>query len=192
MHRVRFAALIVLSLLAGCVQMSLVGPGEVVIRDRMVAKLDAPWNRYESPETGNAEIWTSDGLPLDRIDFFAGIAADETLVRPRAGQEKSLPRFRPGMQPQEIVEMVDASMAMDGSVFRTDKLAPASFAGGDGFRFDFTLIRKQDELTLRGIGYGIVQDKRLYLVLYRAPRLHYFERNLKRFEQVAASVRIRR
>ncbi|MBC7780293.1 MAG: hypothetical protein H7125_09340 [Proteobacteria bacterium] len=174
----------------GCVQMAKVGPGDVVIRDRMSAKLESPWNRYESPHAGRAEIWTIDGLSLDRVDFYAGIAQGETLVEPKAGQDKALPRFRAKMEPQEIVEMVDASIALDGSVFRLDRLAPSRFADGDGFRFEFVHVRKVDELTLRGIGYGTVRDDRLYLVLFRAPRLYYFARNVAQFEEVARSVRI--
>jgi hypothetical protein len=181
-----------LALSAGCVQMTRMGPGEVVIRDRMTATLQSPWNRFDSPASGRAEVWTTDGLTLDRIEFFVAIAADEMLATPPSGATKSVPRFRPTMQPQEIVEMVDATFAMHGGVFRLEQLAPARFAGGEGFRFEFTQIRKSDELTLRGIGYGTIRQNLLYLVLFQAPRLHYFPRNVKRFEEVVSSIQIRR
>jgi hypothetical protein len=69
------------------------------------------------------------------------------------------------MAPHEIIELFEHSVTADGSVFRLERLTREKFADGDGFRFDFGLIRQDDDLELQGVGYGAVRASRLYLVI---------------------------
>ncbi len=177
-------------LLAGCISMAKVGPGEVVVRDRLAVTLDSAWNRLEGAG-GKAELWTTDGFPLDLLRFYVGIKDGESLVEVGNGKDKQVPRFRAAMQPQEIVEMVDALVSQGGDRFRLDKLAPASFAGGNGFRFDYGLVRRSDEVELKGFAYGVVRDRQLFLLMFQAPKLYYYGRNAERAEKVARSVRFK-
>ena len=187
----RWLMVLVVALLSGCAGMSKVGPGEVTVRDSLVVTLDGAWNQYSIGLTRKSEVWTLDGLPLDRLIFHVGITDGEALAELPQRKDRQVPKYRTTMQAHEIVEMYEVFATHDGSSFQRQKLAPAPFAGGDGFRFEFTRVRKSDELEMRGVGYGTVRGGKLYLVIFEAPRSHYYARNVGRFEAVASSVRIR-
>ena len=74
---------------------------------------------------------------------------------------------------------------------RSTRWEPAAFAGQPGFRFEFSSIRKTDEVRLRGIGWGAVRNGEMFAVTYTAPRLAFFERHRASAEAVVASVRLR-
>jgi hypothetical protein len=178
-------------ILAGCVSMAKVGPGDVVVRERMVVRLDSAWNRFDGGSSEKIELWTTDGLPIDVLRFIVGVQDGEELAKIEGRKDKQLPRFRKTMQPHEIVETVEAYLTANGSTLTRDKLAPAQFGGGEGFRFEYTLLAAGSEVQMKGVGWGVVVGERLYLMLFQAPRIYYFGKNLPRVEAVAQSVVVR-
>lgn len=178
-------------LLCGCVAMVKTGPGNVTVKDGLTVTSDGNWNRLDLPRAGNDEIWTSDGLPLDTLIFYVGVREGEALVVPPTGSARKPPAFRAGMGPNEIVELYETSITQDGSAFKLDRLAPATFGGASGFRFEFTMVRKSDDVTLRGVAQGAVVKGRLYLVAFRATRAHYFAKHLPRAEALFRSALIK-
>ncbi|MCK7493289.1 MAG: hypothetical protein MZW92_19095 [Comamonadaceae bacterium] len=84
---------------------------------------------------------------------------------------------------------VRVPVSRDGSSFTLDKLDPASFLGQSGVRFEYTSVRKSDELTIRGVVWFAVRDGRLYAISYAAPRLGFFDRELPEVEAIARSAR---
>lgn len=152
---------------------------------------DAQWNRLEEFKEGVRDVWwTSNGISLDLLVFYAGIRPGEMLtgVKPKEGAKVAV--FKEDMQPEEIVDLYDQLVSSLGTSFRRDKLAPATFLGGDGFRFEFTTVRKSDEVTLQGVGYGAVRNGKLYLITFHAPRLHYFPSLLPKVEALVKSARL--
>jgi hypothetical protein len=178
-------------LLASCASVSKVGPGEVVVKDRLVAKLDSAWNRVEIPGSNKSEFWTTDGLTLDSLTFLVDIAEGDPLTELASRQDKQQPRFRTNMQAHEIVELYGVVASEGGNSFKLDKLSPATFLGDNGFRFEFTLLRKSDEVELKGMAYGAVHNGKLYLMVFRAPKVHYFDKHLARADAVARSLKLR-
>jgi hypothetical protein len=186
------AALVVL---AGCTKPATwvgVTPGEVAVHERLVVRIDGAWSRLDGLQEPKHEIWTSDGTPLDQLHFHTGIAEGESLVvvkdRPA---DKPIPRFRKDMQAQDVVELYESFASRDGSVFKLEKLAPARFAGENGFRFEFSRVRKSDEVRMRGVGYGAIHRGELFLMIFEAPRIHYFAKHLPGIEAIAQSARLR-
>jgi hypothetical protein len=181
-------------LLAGCAQPTwvAVAPGETVVQERFSVRADASWSRLDGLNEPKHEVWTSDGIPLDQLHFHTGITAGESLVvikdRPA---DKPIPRFRSDMQAQDVTELYESFATRDGSVFKLEKLAPARFAGEDGFRFEFSRVRKGDNVRMRGLGYGAIHRGELFLMVFEAPRIHYFAKHLEQVEAIAASIRIR-
>ncbi len=90
----RWLLLLLLTLLAGCAGMAKVGPGEVTVRDSLAVTLDGAWNQYAIGLTRKSEVWTIDGLPLDRLVFFVGIADGEALAELAQRKDRQIPRFR--------------------------------------------------------------------------------------------------
>ena len=179
--------------LAGCTRPATwvgVAPGEAVVCERLAVRIDGAWSRLEGTQQAKHDVWTSEGMPLDQLHFYTGIAEGESFVpvkdRPA---DKPIPRFRKDMQAQDVVEMYEAHASRDGSVFKLEKLAPARFAGEDGFRFEFSRVRKGDEVRTRGVAYGAIHREEPFLLTYEAPRIHYFPKRLAQVTAIAESAR---
>ena len=175
-------------LLAGCASMAKVEPGAVTIGDALVVRSDGHWNRVEPPqaEADASEVWTAEGVTLDMLLFYVGVADGETL-----GTAQNQPVFRAGMLPHEIVELYEALVAQDGSAFRLERLAPTPFGGTQGFLFEHrTTLR--NGLVLRGRAYGSVVEGRLYLLSFTAPDSHFYAKHLPSVDALAASAKITR
>ena len=166
--------------------------GQVTVKEVLTVASDGAWNRLDLPEsTRSSEIWTSDGLPLDVMTFHVGVKDGEPLVQAAMGAKRTPPAFRSTMIANEIVELYEAASIQDGSSFKLEHLAPAQFAGSSGFRFEFSQTRKRDDVTLRGFGQGAVIKGKLYLIVFRAPRLHYYAKHLPRAEATVRSALVK-
>jgi hypothetical protein len=183
--------ILVALLLSACVNIAKVGPGEVVVKDQITAKLDSAWNRVDLPNAGKNEYWTTDGLALDTLVFYPGVTEGTPLDLLPNRQEKQQPIFKGNMTAHEIVDLYSAVVSEGGNRFSLGKLSPAEFVGGAGFRFEFTLLRKNDEVELKGIGYGAIRNGKLYLMAYRAPKVHYYNKHLARVEALAQTMKVK-
>lgn len=166
-------------------------PQDVALEGNFTVKGDPAWNRLDTgdrPFLG--QHWTVDGENLDLLQFFTGVAPGNPLVKGRGKEEKRVPTFQARMQPEEIVDLYEALATQFGDTFKRDKLAPCRFAGGDGFRFEFSQVRKSDQVVLKGVGYGVVRRDTLYMMVFQAPRLHFFPTLQPSVERLAESARI--
>ncbi len=188
----RLLVTILVSLAAGCATVSVkkVETGTQGVGDRMQLTLDGPWNHIDSSRMGPAQTWTMEGLPIDQLLVYSGIK-NEQLVHAESGGGRKSFAFRSAMQPDEIVAMFEGMLTRDGSTFKLVKLEPAAFGGEKGFRFEYSLIRKGDNVQLSGLCYGAISKGELFAVLYLAPRLGFYPRHQPRVEQIARSARIK-
>jgi hypothetical protein len=178
-----------LFLAAGCASMEQVAPGTVTVGDNLVLIADGRWNRLDppAPEADADEAWTAEGVTLDMILFYVGVADGHALGE-RADAAR-MPAFRAGMLPHDIVELYEAMVAHDGGAFKLERLAPARFGGVPGFVFEHTTTARSGP-PLRGLAYGAVVDGRLYLMSYTAPAAHFYAKHLESVHALAASARI--
>jgi len=188
-------ALLLLLALAGCVSVAKVETGEHAVGERMSVTLDSAWNKISVPGQGPEESWTMEGMWVDKLLFYAGIKNDQlTHAEPRtvgSGPPPKSYRFKSTMQPDEIVSMFEGMMTRDGSRFTLVKLEPAAFGGLKGFHFEYTLVRKLDNVQLTGFGYGAVSKGELFAIVYMAPRLEFYPRYAPRVEQLCRTALIR-
>jgi hypothetical protein len=146
------------------------------------------------PGLAPAEVWTMEGLPVDRLLFFPGLKDGESIESQRdtaGAQGRKSFVFRSAMQADEIVALFEGAMTRDGSTYRLLKLEPSTFGGDKGFRFEYVLTRKSDNVTLSGLGYGAVRRGELFAMLYMAPRLAFFQRHVAQVEGIARSAVVR-
>ena len=176
-------AVLLLVMLAGCATMEQVAPGRFTIQETLSVTADARWNRLE-PGPDGTEYWTADGMVLDTLAFYV-LAEGETLGEP--GPET--PRWSAAMTPHDIVEMYEALVTQEGSVFRLGRLAPADFGGVPGFLFEHTTATRDGPL-LGGLAYCAVAGGKLYVMSYTAPRSHLYEKHVAAVRAIAASARI--
>ena len=194
----KLLALTLITVLAACASVQKIESGDRTLGERFTITLDGAWNQVKAPNISppNTETWTMEGLPVDQMLIYTGLKDGQAIHAVRANPNSATPapknfEFRSSMQPDEIVALFEGMLTRDRSVFKLVKLEPSAFAGGKGFRFEYALTRKLDNVQLSGIGYAIVDKGDLYAMVYQAPRLAFFARHQGRVEQIARSARLK-
>lgn len=179
---VAFLALIV----TGCAPFNIVEPKPREIGNAYKVQPTVAWNGYSKQQFGLIdERWTIDGIGLGDMRFWHDIKDGEPLFKSRVLE---YPQFESGMRPTEVAELYAGSLAKAGVVdFETQNLRPAKFGNIQGFRFEFTYI-VETGLRLRGTALAAIVEEKLQLIVYSAPELHYYDKNLEEAEKVMASV----
>lgn len=183
--------------LAACASISKV-EGDQVVGGKLVVSVPAAWNKVTDPwEAEPYDVWTQEGIPLDHLRLWAGVKSGRTLMaKPtvlfRAPGEKDAryPTFTAGLPPDKLVNLFEALYANEGVVNIT-RVEPTVFAGEKGVRFEFTLARRSDDVTLKGVGWVAVHKDELFAATFAAPRLTFFQRLLPMAEAVVKTARIR-
>jgi hypothetical protein len=148
-----------------------------------------PENEWSSLKYGKAQTWTVHGPPLEAVTVVAGLEDGESIDRP-ASYKDEMPLFRASMAASEVAEMVVETLLRAGyGQVELLGVRPGTFAGRPGFRFDLDLATGNG-LEQSGFGAGAIVDAKLYLIVYRAPKLHYFEHYKPAVEQLIDSARI--
>ncbi len=206
-QRMIFAALAALALV-GCAggggdygggygysRFALVQPGERTVARTMRVTPTMRWNRV--PRTVNdisrEENWTLHGLTLDGLAFVGGLESGRPLVRRQRRQDiRQVPNFRVDMSPPEIASMIESFYRIRaGSVsFEMTGLQPRTFLGQPGFQFDYEHLGG-NELARQGRVVWTVVGDRLYMILFDAPKSHYFAQIIPEVERIVESARLR-
>ena len=189
----RFVLLLLLAALGGCASVTKVETGTRPVGDRMTVHLEGPWNHINVPGLGPGQTWTMEGLTVDRLMFYSGIRDGQVVHPELPGTQQKMKSFsfKSSMQPDEIVTMFEGMLTRDGSTFKLNKLEPATFGGLKGFRFEYAVTRKADNVHLAGFGYGAVSKGELFSVLYMAPRLGFYPRHAPDAEKIGRSAIIK-
>ncbi len=159
----------------------------------MVVKPRAGWNKSTARPSSRSEKWTKDGIGLNELTFFAGIADGETLYFAPLGSQQQLPKFRSAMLPTDIVEFFESSnrIVLQSPVFKVENVAPTKLGKFDGVRFNYSYAAQDEGLTRKGEGVAAIIDGKLYLVNFIAPAIHYFDRDIAEIRQLIATMDLR-
>jgi hypothetical protein len=100
-----------------------------------------------------------------------------------------LPRFSATMLAPDIAQLFEGSyrIANRTALMSIDAIEPASFAGQQGFRFTYSYTIQDEEVQRKGEAQGAIIGGKLYMITFEAPRIHYFDRDLEAFRQIAGS-----
>ena len=193
-RRARMAALLlVIFALAACASAggTLQAAGSVDVFD-MQLTTGLSWARIKDP-LQHEEIWTIDGMALNSLSIFSGIAPGQhvfMLGKARTSRPDG-PWFRAGMRPEEIRDIVVAAMQDQHMVnITTDDLRPRKFGDVDGLRFEFTMANA-DGLVYKGTVAAAEKDGKLDLLLWKAPAEYYYERDAVAVARMLDGVRFR-
>ena len=180
-----FKKLIVAALclwLAACVSYTLVSPGSMSLSGLEVSTSQA-WNRVPpqlSPSSRkDAQMWTQDGVLLDRLMIIPAVPDGETIFKP-VSRTQALPQFRSDMNPKEIEELTESSISKlfgEGEVIAdTSNLRPHKFGGRTGFLFDLHLA-VNDGPDYGGIAGAFIVEGNLNLVVFLGAKPYYFDKH---------------
>ena len=147
------------------------------------------WNRLGKRVGRNAESWTLDGLTLNDLTFYGGVASGAPLFREVDKVNRPLPHFSTTMLSPDIAQLFEGSyrIANDTSLMAIDAIEPAQFAGHDGFHFTYSFTLQSDEVKRKGEAIGALVGGKLYLITFEAPEIFYFDRDIERFRAIAAT-----
>jgi hypothetical protein len=175
---------------AGCQQYQAVGSGQSKVGAFSVTAPAAVWNavpRAHAP--GQLPTWTVDGVTLNSLSFVSGIEDGKPLVV--ADADARYPLFRADMLPTDIAELVQATCAklFDATVSASGELKPLTIAGQPGFELSFEFVTS-DEVIRRAFVGGTVKDAALQLVIFQAPRMHYYAKDLGHARDLIVSAQL--
>ena len=173
---------------------SLIRAKEVRVgNDSLAVTPPREWNRQSTTlfdAISTVEDGTQNGPYLDTISFVTGMKDGKAVVRQYRRDDRQVPKFRSNMTAPEIAAMIESLFRVRGGTvdFKTLGLAPRPFLGANGFQYDFEHL-DSDEVRRKGRAVGAVIGGRLYLVLFDATRMHYFEASLPDYEAIVSSAR---
>lgn len=149
------------------------------------------WNKLSISAGKKTETWTLDGEELNDVTFFAGIEPGKPLVREVNKKRKPLPKFTKETLLVEVPELVEGTYraAKDIATFTVTGSKPDDFLGRDGVRFAFEYI-DNDALPRRGEARAALIDGLLYMAIFTAPRLNYYDRTLADFNALTDSAKL--
>ncbi|HET9042695.1 MAG TPA: hypothetical protein VFN70_06080 [Burkholderiales bacterium] len=180
--------------LAGCAPLVLVQPERQTVGGVISVQPGIKWNKLTmSGYRGNVEVWTLDGPGLNTLLFFTGVPDGEPLFTRATGaaQQEKPAVFRSAMNPVEVQELLEATMARNfqTTIAEARNLKPAPVANGQGFRFETRLVGR-DEVERDGVFAGTIRNGKLYGAWFQGAKLHYFKRYLPEFDQMVASAQL--
>ena len=186
-HLVLIVLISLLTACAGVVKLE----GSQTINGKMTVKLDEAWNKINLPGNNQPfDQWTQEGITLDHLRFWAAIPSGQSLltVPARAAEPGKaaprLPTYRAGMPADELVGLFEIMYSADGSIVTATKVEQSSFAGEKGVKFEFTVLRKSDDVRLQGTAWIVVRNNQLYAASFVAPKLAFFPRLLPKAQNV--------
>jgi len=175
---------------------SLVRTRETRVGDGSMSVTPArPWNRQQRlffDDVKWVEDWTLNGPLLDDLTFVSGLPDNKYLISTESHDSQQIPRFHSDMTAPEIQAMLESAYRVRGGAveFKTLALTPRQFLGYPGFQLDYEHL-DTDELWRKGRAVGAVIGGRLYLVMLDAARSHYFADEIRDFEAIVNSARLR-
>lgn len=146
----------------------------------------APQVAWSHQEDRGFEYWTIDGPPLDLLQFTPALKDGDSLF-PSEGRE-NMPRFRPTMSENEVMEFVVDSLAVVGAQnIKASDLRPNQFGPMPGFRFEIT-FQSTSGLDMLGSIVGTIKDDSLFLIIYSGAAQHYYPKHKPTVEAVISSI----
>jgi len=170
--------------LQGCVstQYTLVSPGVVALNSLTVVAADANWNVAPGVLTAylhkGSQMWTRDGLLLDRLILIDGVTNGQAIFKSN-NSAIVYAEYRNGMLPNEIAELTASSLTTHfgaGTLVESSGLRPTELMGQQAAMFDVT-IRGTDTPVRKGRVITFVDNNRLFLMMYIATEIYYFDKH---------------
>lgn len=174
--------------LSSCATSVLVPQGAYTANDAFSVTLQRPWSdltNYLMPRPPGVRMLSIDGPMLNRL-YLATLEPGGSLVRP-VDRDTPRPTYRADMGDTEIVEFITDCVAVEFQSPESSALRPQNLGSLPGVRFDL-LTRTQAGLDIGGTALAARgADDKLNLMLYLAPREHYYARLLPDVEAAFTS-----
>ena len=193
-HRLIAIAIVAATVAAPALANSLISPKlqTKIARSSLSAQPASEWNRLSARGGKNVEVWTIDGDDLNKVTFYGGVPVGQTLFKQADKKHAPLPRVSANMLITDIPGLLESSyrIQLNTSQMSIDSLEPASVGGHNGVKFTYSFVRMDDEVKRKGEAVGAFVAGRLYIVAYEAPAIHFFDKDVAKFRQLAGTLKI--
>jgi hypothetical protein len=168
------------------------GPQTSIARSSLSVTPANEWNKLSYRGGKNVEVWTIDGDGLNKVTFYGGIEVGKPLFKELDKKNKPLPRVTPNMLITDIPALLESSYRSQFSVnqMSIDSEEPATLGGHKGIRFTYTFVKNEEDVVRKGEGVGAFVGNRLYIVCYEAPAIHFFDKDVAKFRQLAGTLKM--
>jgi hypothetical protein len=195
MNSSRLLLLAAIAALSGCATgYTLVPAGPVTIQNLHVNAAPG-WNLAPGSNMNaraNTQVWTQDGLLLNRMVFVPAVSHGEALIR-SPQKDAALPVFRKDMLPNEIEELAESTFVKlygDGNaVINTSNLRPHRFGDTPGVMFDVDASVTESP-DYKGLVGAFISGEQLYFMYYLAAEPHYFGKHREAAEAMIKSAHL--
>jgi hypothetical protein len=149
------------------------------------------WNRLDAKPGKFAEVWTLDGEQLNDVTFYGGVEPGNPLVKEQHKKRAPLPKFTAKTLLIEVPELLEGTYRAAKQIgdFELTGSKPDQFLGSNGVQFTYNYV-DSDNLPRKGEARAAVISGKLYMVTFDAPRLHYFDRTLTDFRELANTAKL--
>lgn len=162
------------------------------------------WMKIDSPHMVGPEEAFSINVPIGWVHAafvenkifltFDGSDIHGIWVR-KVPHKNAFPRIQkdadPKLLPSELAELYIAEVKQSYGLANFDIVEnrPATVSGKDAFRVHIR-SKNSDGLRIDHLSYGLVDEAGFYVLAYRSPTLHFFNRDLPAFEKIVESFTI--
>lgn len=160
-----------------------------VAKKSMTVTPGIEWNQSEIFKPSQyGEMWTLDGMQLNDITFFGAVPHGKPMVREVDKKKAPLPKFDKTMLLVDIPAMYETTVRayLGTSLFSIDKSYPAKMGGHDAIHFEFSRSTS-DNLARKGEGRATIVDGKLYMIVWDAAKLHYFDKDIAEARRIMDS-----
>jgi hypothetical protein len=185
------AALFSTAILAGCGGASAV-TGTYAVGPAYSVTLGKSWSVVPQTFTLNREVkyLTIDGPLLNNFYLTDGLAVGRSIVR-TPQKSRPMPVVKAAMSETEMAEFVTDTVAAFGyERVSSANLRPSKFGSVDAVRFDLTAATDSG-LEIDGTAQVAEKAGKLHVMLFLAPREHYFGALKSEVDGVFASATLR-
>lgn len=187
----RMTIVVLALILASCAGgVRAVQPGPYVVDEAFQVRLGKAWSVLPGRLFADVEgdVMTLDGPLLNRLHMVGGLADGDSLLKTRRKKdEERLPVYRADMTTTEIIELIsDSVVAWGYTNVETTTIEPRRFGKNDGVRYDFTADTPAG-LNIQGAALINQSGETLNLILFLAPKEHYFTAARGEIEKIMSS-----
>lgn len=189
------ASVLLLLSLAACETYTAVSAGQSVpVGEGVTVTAVGDWAAVSKQFVGNEGIdamWTVDGPSINQLLFFSRVENGEPFMKSLNKKvNEDLPTWRVGMTEPDVMELVETTLAKvyEAPIVTATNLRPQVFLSSPGFAFEFDMVIKT-QLETKGLVIGTQQNGLLRMMIYLAPKMHYFALHEDTVRAIAASAR---
>ncbi len=190
---------LILASLASCTQLlsyGLMPPGTHQIGNLTVENPES-WNRASNAAPfgwRGTEVWSQDGILLDRLIVVPQVPDGKPIFK-ALNKTDRLPVFAAAMLPNEIMELIEASLphalGVSGSTVVTSLVRPQHYGEDPGILMEVS-GSIEGATDYSGLIGAFVGGKELYLLIHVAAEPYYATKHRSRAEALIKSARRRR